>query len=154
MRVVDVPCLLLAANLVATLYMVGLIWFVQLVHYPLLAQVGKAEFAAFERAHVARTGPVVGPPMLIELATTAGLLVTAPFGVPAGATWLGAALLTIVWGSTALLQVPSHRRLGEGFDARTHRRLVTTNWIRTAAWTARGALVLWMQLAAVAGSRV
>jgi len=143
---VDVPALILAGNLVSTLFMVGLIWFVQIVHYPLLARVGRTDFPAFERAHVARTGPVVGPPMLVELATTLGLLAAAPAAVPAEATWLGAGLLAVVWISTALLQVPSHRRLGAGFDAATHRRLVATNWIRTAAWSIRGMLVVWMQL--------
>ena len=146
----EISSTLLAANLVTTLYMVGLIWFVQVVHYPLLAQVGEREFAAFEQAHVTRIWPVVGPPMLVELATTLLLAVMAPAGVPPAAAWLGVALLLVVWVSTGLLQVPSHRRLGAGFDADVHRRLVTTNWIRTAAWTARGALVVWMQLAASA----
>ena len=43
-----------------------------------------------------------------------------------------------------LASVPMHERLGRGFDPAAHRRLVATNWIRTIAWTARGALVLWM----------
>ncbi len=29
-----------------------------------------------------------------------------------------------------------------GFDARPHRLLVATNWLRTGLWTARAALVL------------
>jgi len=149
----DVPYLLLAVNLVSTLFMVGLIWFVQIVHYPLLARVGRTEFPAFEQAHVARTGPVVGPPMLIEMLTTVALLGVSPAGAPREAFTLGAGLLAVVWISTALLQVPSHRDLGGGFDARVHRRLVATNWIRTVAWTARGAVVLWAQLAVAAGAQ-
>jgi hypothetical protein len=39
--------------------------------------------------------------------------------------------------------VPAHGRLAEGFDAGVHARLVATNWIRTMAWTLRGALVVW-----------
>ena len=138
---------MLWANLIATLYMVGLIWFVQWVHYPLLAAVGRREFVAFEQAHVSRTWPVVGPPMLVELVTAVLLVLAPPPLVPPGAVWLGLGLLAVVWISTALLQVPSHQRLGQGFDAAVHQRLVATNWIRTAAWTARGFLVVWMQLA-------
>lgn len=144
---------LLAANLASTFYMVGLIWFVQLVHYPLLARVGESEFASFERAHVARTGPVVGPPMLVELATALLLVVSPPAQVPSAALWLGLALLGVVWASTGLLQVPSHRRLEMGFDARAHHRLVATNWIRTVAWTARGILLLWLFLVMAAGGQ-
>jgi len=50
----------------------------------------------------------------------------------------------VCWLSTALLQVPRHRQLARGFDARAHAFLVRSNVVRTAAWTARGALCLWM----------
>jgi hypothetical protein len=38
-------------HLAATAAMVGLIWFVQVVHYPLFASVGADEFVAYENAH-------------------------------------------------------------------------------------------------------
>ena len=66
-----------------------------------------------------------------------------PAALPSWSRWLGLGLVLPVWASTALLQVPAHGRLAEGFDTATHTRLVTTNWIRTIAWTARGVLVLW-----------
>ncbi len=143
----DLGSALLLLHLTATLYMIGLVWFVQVVHYPLFAQVGTQSFRGYEREHVARTSPVVGPPMLVEAATTALLLFFTPAGVPALAPWIGAGLLAVIWLSTALLQVPGHRRLSVGFDDGTHRRLVVTNWIRTTAWTARGSLGLWMVFA-------
>jgi hypothetical protein len=55
---------------------------------------------------------------------------------------VGAALIAVVWLSTAFVQVPYHRRLEQGFDAAAARALATSNWIRTFAWTARGGLVL------------
>ncbi|MDJ0849353.1 MAG: hypothetical protein QNK04_13350 [Myxococcota bacterium] len=134
----------LLLNFASTLYMMGLVWFVQIVHYPLFAHVGSRSFPGYERAHVARTSPVVGPPMLVEAATTALLLLVRPAGVPLVAPWVGAGLLAVIWLSTILLQVPGHRRLGDGFDGGAHRRLVVSNWIRTTAWTARGSLGLWM----------
>ena len=60
--------LLIFMHLAATLFMTGLIWFVQVVHYPLMAQVPKQHFKAFQQAHVTRTTWVVGPPMLLEAA--------------------------------------------------------------------------------------
>jgi len=128
-------------HLACTLYMVGLIWFVQRVHYPLFAAVGPSRFADYEQAHVARTGPVVGPAMLGE-AGLAVLLVALPGAAPPPLAWLGAGLLVVVWLSTALLQVPSHGVLREGFDPGAHRRLVLGNWIRTIAWSARGLVAL------------
>jgi hypothetical protein len=136
--------LLLLANVAATLYMVGLIWQVQIVHYPLFAQVGDAGFTAYARLHSNLITLVVGPPMLFEAATAALLLAHRPANIPFSAALLGAVLLAAIWLSTLLLQVPQHGRLADGFDADAHRFLVLSNWVRTLAWTARGALALWM----------
>jgi hypothetical protein len=135
---------LLLGHVGATLYMTGLIWFVQRVHYPLLAGVGPLGFHEYEQAHVARTTTVVGPPMLVEAGSAAALVVYPPAAVPPTLAWIGLLLLGIVWLSTWLQQVPCHRELEHGFEARAHARLVSTNWIRTAAWSLRGLLVLWM----------
>ncbi len=131
-------------HLAATLFMTGLIWFVQVVHYPLFAQVGAAGFAAYEAAHTARTTLVVAPAMLVEAATAVLLLAVRPACAPGWALWAGAGLAAVNWFSTALLQVPRHEILAAGFDAEAHRFLVASNWVRTAAWTARAMLVLWL----------
>jgi uncharacterized membrane protein len=128
----------------ATLFMVGLIWFVQVVHYPLFAAVGEEGFARYETLHNRLTTWVVGPPMLVELAAALALVFRRPPEVPGWAAWLGLGLVGVIWLSTAFLQVPRHQRLTAGFDAAAHGALVTTNWLRTVAWTLRGGLALWM----------
>ncbi len=140
----NLSLLVLLTHLATTFYMVGLIWFVQRVHYPLFEAVGTTRFAGYEKLHVQRTNPVVGPPMLLEFGTGLALVAWPPPQVPAALPWLGLALLAAIWVSTALLQVPRHRDLARGFSSVAHRRLVTSNWIRTAAWSVRGGLVLWM----------
>lgn len=127
----------------ATCFMAGLIWFVQVVHYPLLARVATDHFAGYARAHQARTTGVVAPVMLVEAATAVAIAVSPPGGAPAVA-WIALALLAIVWLSTALIQVPCHRQLEAGFAMSAHRRLVASNWIRTIGWTARAAIALWL----------
>lgn len=135
---------ILLVNTFATLYMTGLIWFVQIVHYPLFAKVGEAQFPGYSRAHQTLTTLVVGPPMLLE-ALTAGLLVVArPAQIPAWMVWTGLLLVIIIWASTAALQVPAHGKLVAGFDASTGAFLVSSNWIRTVGWTARAGLVMLM----------
>jgi hypothetical protein len=142
--------LILLANAAATLFMLGLIWFVQVVHYPLFAAVGRDGFVAYHAAHSRLTTVVVGPPMLLE-AITAGLLVIArPSVAPAAAVWCGLALVGVIWLSTAVLQVPNHSVLAAGLAPDTTRALVAGNWVRTVAWTARGALVLWLLARAMA----
>lgn len=135
---------LLLAHLAATIFMVGLIWFVQIVHYPLFARVGEEGFQPYSEAHSRLTSYVVGPPMLLEAGTTLLLVFLRPDGVPLYLAVAGLALVVTIWLSTALLQVPRHTALGSGFDRSQWRVLVGTNWIRTAAWSARGLVVLWM----------
>lgn len=130
--------------------MTGLIWFVQVVHYPLLAHAGPEGFAALAAEHQRRTGWVVGVPMVVEAVTAAALVVWTPDGVARGVAVAGLALVAVIWGSTWLLQVPRHREMLLGFDAAGHRRLVAGNWVRTAAWTARSGIVLGMLAAAAA----
>ena len=128
----------------ATCFMAGLIWFVQIVHYPLFARVSTAHFAGYARAHQARTTGVVAPVMLVEAATAVVIVLSPPPGDAPAIAWIALALLAIAWLSTALVQIPSHRRLETGFAAPAHRRLVASNWIRTVAWSARAAIALWL----------
>lgn len=134
---------LLLVHVLATLVMVGVIWVVQLVHYPLFAGVGADGWAAYQAGHQTRITWLVGPTMVAELATAVALLTWRPPGVPLAGLLVGAALVGVVWMSTAFVQVPLHSALTTAFDPSAHARLVATNWIRTVAWTMRGGLVLW-----------
>ena len=136
--------LVLMLQITSTLFMTGIIWFVQIVHYPLFARVGGSGFAAYEAEHATRTGWVVGPLMCIELATAALFLFARfrPGSVSTASAWAGMVLILLIWMSTAFIQVPLHNKLSSGADAAVIARLVGTNWIRTIAWTFRSVLVL------------
>ncbi|MFM7410147.1 MAG: hypothetical protein ACKO3L_05010 [Actinomycetota bacterium] len=127
----------LVLNLVATCVMVGVIWFVQLVHYPLLALIGIDRAPEIAVEHQRRTAWVVGLPMAVEGVTTLVLLFARPDGVDARLAWLGAVILAVVLASTVLLSVPLHERMANSPDTTIGRRLVVTNWPRTIGWTAR-----------------
>ena len=118
--------------------MTGLIWLVQVVHYPLLARVGAAGYRDYQLAHQSLITLIAGPAMLIELAAAVLLL----FQRRDPLTLAGVASLAVIWSSTALLQIPLHNALSNGFDPEIHARLVQTNWIRTIGWTARGLIAL------------
>ena len=128
----------------ATWAMVGVIWFVQLVHYPLFAAVGESQFVRYEGHHTRRTTWVVGVLMPVEAATAAWLVFELPDDVSQGLAATGLALLALLWLSTALWQAPMHGRLSAGYNGALQRRLVRTNWVRTVGWTARGMVTLAM----------
>ncbi len=134
---------LFLAHLGATLYMTGLIWFVQIVHYPLFRLVGDKHFPLFEKQHTWRTGWVVGPVMVLELVTALVLLWQRPATIGVFEVWLGTTLLGIIWTSTVLVQMPLHFLLQEQPVRQAKRDLVWSNWVRTGAWSVRALLVLY-----------
>ena len=141
---------LLLAQAASTLAMCGVIWFVQVVHYPLFARVGEAGFRAYAAAHANRTTAVVMPLMMVELLTAAALLLPflRPGVISAPESWAGIGLVVAIWISTGLLQVPIHDALRQGFRPELVERLVLTNWVRTAGWTLRSVLLLlWVRRA-------
>ena len=124
--------------------MVGLIWFVQIVHYPLFSQVGREYFRQYEIDHQRLTSLVVVPLMLLELATAIALIWFRPDQLTNTSVWLGLLLVALIWVITFSIQVPQHAALSLSYDQSLQKRLVAGNWYRTVAWTMRGMLVLWM----------
>jgi hypothetical protein len=128
-------------NFAATLYLLGLIWCIQIVHYPLMNRVDSDRFREFHGQHGLRITLVVVAPMLVELASAAALAVWVPEGVESVLPVVGLILVVVIWISTFAIQVPLHRRLAHGFDSVAHRRLVNSNWLRTVAWSLRAVVV-------------
>ncbi len=136
---------ILLAQAVASGAMCGLIWFVQVVHYPLFAAVDGDRSRAYSLEHQRRTTPVVLPFMLVELATAAAVAIWPPAAVGRGVAAAGLGLVAVIWLSTFLVQVPLHGRLArDGHAPEAVATLVRGNWIRTVAWTARAVLAAWM----------
>lgn len=83
----------------ATWFMAGLHWFVQVVHYPLFADVGTDRFIAYHARHSDRTTLVVLPAMAAELATSAWLVVDQSQGTSATLVLAGLALAILTWAA-------------------------------------------------------
>ncbi len=131
----------LVVSTVAAWGMVGVIWTVQLVHYPLLGRLSALEPSIAAIDHQRRITWIVGPLMAAEGVTALVLVVSRPASMSALSALVAAALLGVALLSTALVQVPLHARLAEGHTDDVVRSLISTNWVRTAAWTARGLLL-------------
>ncbi len=141
--------LVLAAQAVSSAAMCGLIWFVQIVHYPLFARVDGDSSQEFADENQARTGPVVIPFMLVEGLTAAVIAWSPPPGVPRSVAIAGLGAVIAIWLSTACVQMPLHARLSrEGHSAAAVAALVRSNWLRTLLWSARAILAAWMLVAA------
>lgn len=130
--------LLVVANAAAAWVMTGVIWFVQVVHYPLLAVVPVASARETAVEHQSRTSRVVMLPMAVEGVTTLWLMFDRPAAVQWWLAWAGGVCVAVALASTVLLSVPRHTRMANEPTDTIGRELVLTNWPRTVAWTAHG----------------
>lgn len=126
-----------------SLFMTGLIWFVQLVHYPLFAKVGEEAFVEYEQTHTRLTSYLVAPIMILEFVFGALLLLQNWFDVIHLFAFL---MLVICWISTFLVQVPLHNKLNKRREIEDIEKLVRSNWVRTIAWSVRAILLLGLSI--------
>lgn len=136
---------LLLAHAAATCALAGLVWVVQLVVYPAFLAVGPTPaWAAYHQAHSRATALTVMVPWAVHGLTCALLLLRRPAGVPLGLVLAAGALGLVTVVVTVAVSVPLHTRLGAGYDPVLARRLLDTNWLRVAAWTAAAGVALVM----------
>ena len=141
----ELTTVILAAQAVASGMMAGIIWFVQVIHYPLFAGIVGEPSAGYARDNQRRTSRVVLPPMLVEALAAAWIAAWPPPAVGQAATRVGLAMVGLLWLSTLAVQMPLHGRLArDGHTAATVSRLVLSNWPRTLLWTTRAVLAAWM----------
>ena len=138
--------LLLAAHLALAAAYAGLQWTVRVLVYPQFTGVPAASWPAFHAGHSRRIARLVGPLFAGQLATTAALLLDRPPGRPLAALLCGAGCLAVVLLVTALVAVPQHRRLADGFDAAAYARLVRTDSVRVLAATGAVLAAGWLAL--------
>jgi hypothetical protein len=121
------------------LLMTGLIWLVQVVHYPCFHLVDPQRFQEFHLQHSNRITFIVAPLMGLELVTA--ILLVRERG-DSYAWWINLLGVILIWGCTAFLSVPLHNQLANGYQYDKVNALVVTNWPRTVIWTARSIWLL------------
>ncbi len=132
---------ILTLNVASTLVMAGLIWLVQLVHYPAFGFVSEAAFPQFAVFHQQRISLIVVPVMLLELVTTLLMIYKPHPAFPIRMALASAVCLAVVWFSTILLQMPVHQQFIAGKNSALIAELTLGNWWRTGAWSIRVVLL-------------
>ena len=139
---------MLILHLIATSVMVGVIWVIQLVHYPSFHFVELKQYTTFQRFHMARISYVVIPAMLTELFTL--ILIVISMDQIDTLVLASAVLLIFIWLMTAVFFSSVHQKLTLGYDQTVVDKLVKLNWGRTLLWTLRLLLIsiymLWKYL--------
>ena len=130
--------LLLKVNFISTSVMVGVIWVIQLLHYPSFHFINDQKYIEFQHFHMQRISFIVVPVMLIELASA---LLLAYF-FESSLTIILLALVIGIWAITLIFFTNMHQKLTDGYDHSIVNRLVQINWSRTALWSLRLIILL------------
>lgn len=125
--------LILSFHVILTALMTGVIWVIQLVHYPSFHYVNMVVYTKFQKFHMARISYIVMPLMIGELVSGLTLLAYNMSVVYI----LNMVCLSLIWLSTFLLSVPCHAKLEKAYNYDAVERLVLTNWPRTLLWSGR-----------------
>ncbi|MEM8906489.1 MAG: hypothetical protein AAGD05_01480 [Bacteroidota bacterium] len=123
--------------------LVGLIWVIQLVHYPFFRFVDPKAFHEAHQFHTFKITLIVMPLMLGELSLAAGLAYATAFS---SIELLNLILVLLIWGSTFFVQIPLHQQLEKGKQDAVIQQLVRSNWFRTFLWTAKAGMMTWFQI--------
>ena len=130
---------MLILHLIATSVMVGVIWIIQLVHYPSFHFIELKQYTTFQRFHMSRISYVVIPAMLTELFTL--ILIVISMDQIDTLVLASAILLIFIWLMTAVFFSGMHQKLTLGYDQAIVEKLVKLNWGRTLLWTLRLLLI-------------
>ena len=120
-------------TLAAAAFMAGVLWVIQVVHYPLLGEVADDSITKIATKHQGLIIWVVGPVMVIEAASSLLLLLLLPTEVVVPSLVAFGLLVTAV-SVTVFQAVPLHSKIAAG-RADLIPKLVRINWTRTVAWT-------------------
>ena len=131
---------ILIIHIFSTLFMCGLCWFVQVVHYPLFKEINRSEFSNYERKNLLYTSFVAIPIMAIEgLSGLYLLYLNQDF-----LHLINVILLVVVGLSTFIFQAPLHLKLLINPSFFLITKLIRTNWIRTVVWSVRSGLMFYI----------
>ena len=136
----DTLFLILLLQVLTTWTLLGILWFMQLVHYPLFKRI-KENFVKYEKEHLKRTAAFLVPLLVIDFALNVMLVISLEKGPYTFLISFALAMNIITWLSAFFFQIEQHQTLSTHFSKSIVHKLVKTNWVSTIAWTIKSALV-------------
>ena len=131
---------LFTLHLIFTSIMVGVIWLVQVVHYPSFNFIDKKFYSDFQNFHIKRISFIVIPVMLLELVS--GLILIYLDNRHSTPSLISFGILILIWIITGLFFAKAHQDLTAGYDRVIVKKIIKLNWIRTLLWSIRLILLL------------
>ena len=124
-------------HFISTSIMVGVIWIIQLVHYPTFLFIDKQKYFNFQKFHMSKVSYIVMPAMTVELFSGIYILLYSENLIENNLFLLAFSFLVLNWVITGLVFVKIHNSLLIEYNMQTILLLVKLNWIRTTLWSLR-----------------
>ena len=136
--------LLIDIHFLATSVMVGVIWVIQLLHYPSFHFIQKSDYSKFQQFHMSRISFIVVPAMIIEFITGIMML---QFGFNSNFLFISSLIILLtIWGITFIFFTKMHQVLISGYNEIIVNRLISINWSRTLLWSLRLLVLCYIRL--------
>ena len=140
---VDIMESILFFHFFLTFFMTGIIWLIQLIHYPSFSFIDKNMYSTFQAFHMNRISFLVGPIMFLELFSGFYLLF---FYSESNFFVINFILNILILTMTIIVFGTIHRKLIEGFKFSLFAKLISMNWIRTILWSMKSIFIFLYKL--------
>ena len=127
-------------HFLSTSLMVGIIWVIQLLHYPTFHFIKESDYVEFQHFHMQRISFIVVPVMIIELLS--GFMLVYYFR--SNLLILCLIILLVIWLITFVFFTKLHQSLLDGYDKIIVDKLVQINWSRTVLWSLRLIILIYI----------
>lgn len=127
-------------HFLSTSLMVGIIWVIQLLHYPAFHFIKESDYVEFQHFHMQRISFIVVPVMILEL-FSAFMLV---YYLRYNPLILCLIILLVIWLITFVFFTKLHQSLLDGYDKKIVDKLVKINWSRTILWSLRLIILIYI----------
>ena len=136
---VDIMEAILFFHFFLTFFMTGIIWLIQLIHYPSFSFIDKNMYSKFQTFHMNRISFLVGPIMILELLSGFYLLLF--FYSESNFFVINFILNILILTMTIIVFGTIHKKLIEGFKFSLFAKLISMNWIRTILWSMKSIFI-------------
>ena len=127
-------------HFLSTSLMVGIIWVIQLLHYPAFHFIKESDYVEFQHFHMQRISFIVVPVMILEL-FSAFMLV---YYLRSNLLILCLIILLFIWLITFVFFTKLHQSLLDGYNKTVVDKLVKINWSRTILWSLRLIILIYI----------
>ena len=127
-------------HFLSTSLMVGIIWVIQLLHYPTFHFIKESNYVEFQHFHMQRISFIVVPAMILEL-LSAFMLV---YYIRSNLLTVCLIILLVIWLITFVFFTKLHQSLLGGYDKIIVDKLVQINWARTVLWSLRLIILIYI----------